>query len=252
MRPTGRIQERKLEEREMLNFDLQNHRPLREIVYEELKRQILIGEIAPGTRMMEVELADDMGVSRTPVREAIRKLEKEGLVSIEPRRGAYASDISIKDMVDVLEVRQDLEGMAAGLAALKATEEEKEELKRATEEYRHAVESGDIEEIIKWDEAFHKRIVNCSGNKTLIQLVSQVQELALRFRYIYYDDFSRFEGQPMEHKEIVDAIISGNAEKARIEADQHISRLKEFVITEGESVFHGNHGNNGKDSKDPQ
>lgn len=101
----------------MLNFDLQNHRPLREIVYEELKRQIMIGEIPPGTRMMEVELADDMGVSRTPIREAIRKLEKEGLVSIEPRRGAYASDVSIKDMVDVLEVREFLEGMAAGLAA---------------------------------------------------------------------------------------------------------------------------------------
>ena len=67
MRLTGRIQEKKFEEKEMLNFDLQNHRPLREIVYEELKRQILIGEIAPGTRMMEVELADDRGVSRTPV-----------------------------------------------------------------------------------------------------------------------------------------------------------------------------------------
>ena len=101
----------------MLNLDLQNHRPLREIVYEELKRQILVGEIAPGTRMMEVELAEEMGVSRTPIREAIRKLEKEGLVTIEPRRGAYASEISVKDMVDVLEVRQDLEGMAAALAA---------------------------------------------------------------------------------------------------------------------------------------
>lgn len=233
--------ERKLEEKNMLNFDLQNHRPLREIVYEELKRQILIGEIAPGTRMMEVELADDMGVSRTPVREAIRKLEKEGLVSIEPRRGAYASDISIKDMVDVLEVRQDLEGMAAGLAAAKITEEEKAALKHTTDEYKKAVESGDVEEIIKWDEAFHKIIVGCSGNKTLVQLISQVQELALRFRYIYYDDFSRFEGQPQEHKAIVDAILSGNAEKARVEADQHIARLKEFVINEGESVFHGNH-----------
>ena len=63
----------------MINFSLQNHRPLREIVYEELKRQIMVGEIAPGTRMMEVDLADEMGVSRTPVREAIRKLEKEGL-----------------------------------------------------------------------------------------------------------------------------------------------------------------------------
>ena len=107
----------------MLNLDLQNHRPLREIVYEELKRQILVGEIAPGTRMMEVELAEEMGVSRTPIREAIRKLEKEGLVTIEPRRGAYASEISVKDMVDVLEVRQDLEGMAAALAAEKVTEE---------------------------------------------------------------------------------------------------------------------------------
>lgn len=98
----------------MLNFDLQNHRPLREIVYEQLKMQILTGKIVPGTRMMEVELADEMGVSRTPVREAIRKLEKEGLVTIEPRRGAYASDISVKDMVDTLEVREDLEALAAG------------------------------------------------------------------------------------------------------------------------------------------
>ena len=126
----------------MLNFDLQNHRPLREIVYEELKRQIMIGEIPPGTRMMEVELADDMGVSRTPIREAIRKLEKEGLVSIEPRRGAYASDVSIKDMVDVLEVREFLEGMAAGLAAKKITEEEVERIRTATAAYKKAVESG--------------------------------------------------------------------------------------------------------------
>ena len=73
----------------MLNFDIQNHRPLREMVYEELKMQILTGAIVPGTRMMEVELAKEIGVSRTPIREAIRKLEKEGLVTIEPRRGAY-------------------------------------------------------------------------------------------------------------------------------------------------------------------
>ena len=119
----------------MLNLDLQNHRPLREIVYEELKRQILVGEIAPGTRMMEVELAEEMGVSRTPIREAIRKLEKEGLVTIEPRRGAYASEISVKDMVDVLEVRQDLEGMAAALAAEKVTEEEKQAFIKVNSDY---------------------------------------------------------------------------------------------------------------------
>ena len=176
----------------MINFDLQNHRPLREIVYEELKNQILMGEIPPGTRMMEIELAEEMGVSRTPVREAIRKLENEGLVTIEPRKGAYASDVSIKDMVDVLEVREDLEGMAAALAADKATEEDKEALQKITEAYKKAVADQDTEEIIKYDEQFHQLIVNWTGNKTLIQLFSQVQELALRFRYIYYDDMSRY------------------------------------------------------------
>lgn len=224
----------------MLNFDLQNHRPLREIVYEELKRQILIGEIPPGTRMMEVELADDMGVSRTPIREAIRKLEKEGLVSIEPRRGAYASEISIKDMVDVLEVREFLESMAAGLAAKKISNEEKEKISKASLAYKKAVESGQTEDIIKADELFHKLIVECSGNKTLIQMMNQVQELALRFRYIYYEDFSRYKNMPYEHQEIVDAVASGNEERAKEKAYTHVQRLKDFVIARGEMIAKGN------------
>ena len=217
----------------MINFDLQNHRPLREIVYEELKREILVGEIAPGTRMMEIELADEMGVSRTPVREAIRKLEKEGLVTIEPRKGAYASDVSIKDMVDVLEVREDLEAMAAQ----KVNKDEKQALIEATMEYKEAVESERTEDIIRCDEKFHQLIVNYSGNKTLIQLFSQVQELALRFRYRYYDDFSRYERMPMEHREIEEAILSGDYEKARVAAGEHVKKLKQFVIDEGEKIF---------------
>ena len=221
----------------MINFDLQNHRPLREIVYEELKREILVGEIAPGTRMMEIELADEMGVSRTPVREAIRKLEKEGLVTIEPRKGAYASDVSIKDMVDVLEVREDLEAMAAAMAAQKVNEDEKQALIEATLEYKEAVESERTEDIIRCDEKFHQLIVNCSGNKTLVQLFSQVQELALRFRYLYYDDFSRYERMPMEHREIEEAILSGDYEKARVAAGEHVKKLKQFVIDEGEKIF---------------
>ena len=221
----------------MLNLDLQNHRPLREIVYEELKRQILVGEIAPGTRMMEVELAEDMGVSRTPVREAIRKLEKEGLVTIEPRRGAYASDISIKDMVDVLEVRQMLEGMAASMAAQKVTEEEKLDFVEANSAYKNAVKKGNIEEIIRYDELFHQLIVSYSGNKTLNQLLSQVQELALRFRYIYYDDFSRYENMPVEHEEIEEAIISGDTQKAKVVAEENVERLKKVVIDEGKNLF---------------
>ena len=220
----------------MINFTLQNHKPLREIVYEELKRQIMVGEIAPGTRMMEVELADEMGVSRTPVREAIRKLEKEGLVTIEPRRGAYASDISAKEMVDILEVRQNLDGMAAGLAAQKITDEGKNELSRIARQYKESVDSGNVDEIIRNDEAFHKYIVGLSGNKTLIKMVSQVQELALRFRYLYYEDFSRFQNQPSEHQAIVDALAAGDVTSARKNAELHVVRLKDFVIREGEKL----------------
>lgn len=217
----------------MLDFDFHNHRPLRELVYEELKRQIMVGEITPGTRMMEVDLAENMGVSRTPIREAIRKLEKEGLVTIEPRHGAYASDISFVDMEDSLEVRQCLEGMAAGLAAQNATDEEKDELIKAAEAYNRAIENGDVDEIISLDASFHKHIVNCSGNKTLIQMMSQIQDASLRFRYIFYEDFSRFKQQPIDHKVIVDAILAGDIETARAEAFSHIEKLRAFVMEEG-------------------
>ena len=142
-------------------------------------------------------------------------------------------------MVDVLEVREFLEGMAAGLAAKKINDEEIETLKKATATYKKAVENGHTEEIIKEDELFHKLIVDCSGNKTLIQMINQVQELALRFRYIYYEDFSRYRNMPYEHQEILDAILSGDTEAARSIADAHVLRLKEFVIEQGERIAKG-------------
>ena len=217
----------------MLNFDIQNHKPLREMVYEELKMQILKGSIIPGTRMMEVELAEEMGVSRTPIREAIRKLEKEGLVTIEPRRGAYASMISTDDMVEILEVRQDLEGLAAYFAANRMTDGQMEELRQVSDNYNDAVKRGNMEDMIKYDTRFHHIIVESCHNKILVQMIEQLQELVLRFRYIYYDNFRRAEKMPEEHKAIIAAIAEGNEDKARAAADIHIERLKELVVKEG-------------------
>ena len=222
----------------MLNFDIQNHKPLREMVYEELKIQILKGSIIPGTRMMEVELAEEMGVSRTPIREAIRKLEKEGLVTIEPRRGAYASMISTEDMVEILEVRQDLEGLAAYFAANRMSDEQMKELKEVSNSYNEAVKRGKMEDMIKYDTRFHHIIVESCRNKILVQMIEQLQELVLRFRYIYYDNFRRAENMPEEHEAIVAAISEGNADKARAAADIHIDRLKELVVKEGVQQRH--------------
>ena len=104
--------------------DSNGYRSLRESVYSKIKKKILVGEMKPGTRIVEVTLAESLGVSRTPVREAIRQLEKEGMVTVvEPRRGSYVSDISVRHMVDILEVRGELEALAASLASSRATEE---------------------------------------------------------------------------------------------------------------------------------
>ena len=222
-----------MERRRMINFDIQNHRPLREIVYEELKAQILKGDIKPGTRMMEVELAEVLGVSRTPVREAIRKLEKEGLVKIEPRRGAYASELSVKDMVDILEVRQSMEGLAAYYCAQRINDEQKEQLRDYALAFNEAVEEGVYEDMISYDTKFHHLIVECCDNDILVHMVEQLQELVLRFRYLYYSDFKRAEQMPAEHHEIFEAVASGDAERAREAAALHINRLKDMVETEG-------------------
>jgi DNA-binding GntR family transcriptional regulator len=216
----------------MLNFDIQSHRPLREIVYEELRNLILTGKIKPGTRMMEIELAEDMGVSRTPIREAIRKLEKEGLVVIEPRKGAYASEVSVKDMEDILEVRANLEGLAAYLAAERMTEAEKKALEEVKIKFREAVNEGNMADMISYDTKFHHMIVEASRNNHLIHMVEQLQELVLRFRYIYYKDFKRAEDMIPEHKQIFEEISSGNGANARFEAFNHIDKLKDMIMHE--------------------
>lgn len=217
----------------MLNFDAHSHRPLREIVYEELKMQILTGKITPGTRMMEVELAESMGVSRTPIREAIKKLEQEGLVTIEPRKGAYASQISVKDMVDILEVRQDMEGLAAQMAAYRMTPKQMKELESISIAYNKAVEESNMADMIKYDTEFHNLIVESCDNSILTMMINQLQELVLRFRYIYYDNYKRAEKMPGEHRSIMDAIREGRANEARAAADAHIERLKDGVINDG-------------------
>ena len=186
--------------------------------------------------MMEIDLSEKMNVSRTPIREAIKRLADDGLVKVEPRRGAYVANISIKDMLDVFEVREDMEGFAAKLAAERINEEEKLELERIAKAYDEALSSGNKETIIELDEEFHNFIVACSGNETLSELVNYVQELSLRFRYLYYNDFSLYESTAEQHNRIMEAINNGRAEEARREADAHVKALKEFVFELGKKM----------------
>ena len=221
----------------MTDIQLKVQKPLKDLVYLELKHKILTGEIVSQTRLMEIDLSEKMNVSRTPIREAIKRLAEDGLVKVEPRRGAYVANISIKDMLDVFEVREDMEGFVAKLAAQRITEEEKKELRAIAGEYENAIEKADDKEnIIALDEKFHNFIVKCSGNETLSELVKYVQELSLRFRYLYYDDFTLYESTAEQHNRIMEAINAGRANEARLEADAHVKALKEFVFALGKKM----------------
>ena len=217
----------------MIDFDAQSHKPLREIVYDQLKLEILEGKILPGTRMMEISLADRLGVSRTPVREAIRKLEKDGLVVIEPRRGAYASDVSISEMVDTMKVRAGLEALATAMAAERATEEGIEELTRICKANEKAVREDDIEGMISGDEDFHNCVIRLSNNKTLLQLSHIVQDLIVRFRYLYFRDSALYKVMPSDHKIILEAIRERDPEAAKSAAKEHVHKLEKFLLTDG-------------------
>ena len=220
----------------MMDFQLKVQKPLKELVYLELKHKILTGEIASQTRLMEIDLSEKMNVSRTPIREAIKRLADDGLVKVEPRRGAYVANISIKDMLDVFEVREDMEGFVAKLASERITDEQKKELAAIAAEYEAAIKRPDKETIIELDEKFHNYIVACCNNETLAELINYVQELSLRFRYLYYDDFSVYAATADQHNNIMQAINEGRGEDARREADAHVKGLKEFVNAFGKKM----------------
>ena len=126
--------------------NMNEYLPLRDVVFNTLRQAILRGELKPGERLMEIQLANKLGVSRTPIREAIRKLELEGLVLMIPRKGAEVAEITEKSLRDVLEVRRALEELAVQLACEKITKEEIRELERVAKEFQQVVNSSDITE----------------------------------------------------------------------------------------------------------
>ena len=131
-----------------LEMNMDDYLPLRDVVFNTLRRAILKGELKPGERLMEIALADKLGVSRTPIREAIRKLELEGLVVMAPRKGAKVASITERDLNDVLEVRKGMEVLAISLACERITKEEMEQYIYYVETYLcHAIPLRELSEV---------------------------------------------------------------------------------------------------------
>lgn len=214
----------------ILKVNLNDYKPLREVIFTTLREAIIVGELKPGERLMEIQLAEKMGVSRTPVREAIRKLELEGLVEMLPRKGAHVADLSTKDIMDVLEVRSTLDGLASSLSASRITDDEIKELKHALTQFEACVEKNNVHGSIKKDVEFHDIIYRSSRNEKLIQISNNLREQVQRYRIIYIKDYGSSKEIVKEHTEIFDAIAGRDSETAMNCAVEHIINQEKAII----------------------
>ena len=213
-----------------LKMDVNDYLPLRDVVFNTLRQAILRGEMEPGERLMEIQLAQKLGVSRTPIREAIRKLELEGLVIMIPRKGADVAHITEKDMRDVLEVRCTLEELAVALACKNVTPERIMDLRAANKVFESAIVSKDVVNIVDADVQFHDTIYAMTDNDGLIQIINKLREQMYRYRLEYVKDARTHSILINEHNDIIQKLADKDVEGAKMFMRQHIRNQEKGII----------------------
>ena len=205
-----------------LTLNMDAYLPLRDVVFNTLREAILKGELQPGERLMELQLASKLGVSRTPIREAIRMLEQEGLAVTMPRKGAEVARMTLKDMEDVLEVREALDELAARIACAKINDEQLENLKSIRDEFKKSLDSGDVKKIAEEDVRFHDAIYEATDNAKLIALTNNIREQMYRYRVEYLKDQNNYPILIAEHDAIVNALEQRDTEMVTAEMHTHV------------------------------
>ncbi len=215
-----------------LEMSLDEYLPLRDVVFKTLRQAILTGELKPGERLMEIHLANHLGVSRTPIREAIRMLELEGLVMMVPRKGAEVSRISKQDISDVLEVRSSLDALAVRLACERITSEELQKLEKAFRTFKQSVRLGDLSKVADADVEFHNIITHASKNKRLVQMVNHIAERIYRYRIEYIKDTGTHAQLIEEHEAILNCVKAGDEGAAEQAILNHIRNQEQSIINQ--------------------
>jgi DNA-binding GntR family transcriptional regulator len=198
------------------NVRLEEVKPLRDRVAEMIRESIIDGKIRPGERLVEPDLAARLGVSRTPLREALLQLDSEGFVNVTPRRGAVVSELSIEDAQETYLIKGALEPLAARLACEKITDAELESLREIHERMSRsaAARSRDNRRILQLNSEFHSVITSASRNEKLIQYIRILRSQALRYNYIYLSVMSHISASVREHARILDALSRRDREAA--------------------------------------
>ncbi len=197
-----------------------SHPPLTKVVTQTLRERILSGDIPLGERLIEGRLSEELGVSRMPVREALRELASEGLVTIEPRRGASVTTFTEQQKRELVEVRATLESLNAKLAAKRHDPAQIAELQRILAEGTQLLEGNDPSELSRQNFRFHDAIGNVAGNSVLQDTIRSLRDRTA----MIFAPISRVRGQAnwQEHAAILRAVIDGDAELAGLLAARHV------------------------------
>jgi DNA-binding GntR family transcriptional regulator len=199
--------------------------------YADLRDRILTLRIAPGAPIDEDGLGEELGIGRTPVREAIKRLALENLVSVYPRRGTFASEINITDLAHISDVRAQLEGHAAYRAAERITEAQRVELAGLLEELARSHGSDDLEALMALDARVHRFIYRCAGNSYLEATLGRYFNLSLRIWHLVIDRLPHLFARVHEHDELLRAIAAGEGDRAREILAEHIATFEREIRT---------------------
>ncbi len=204
-------------------------KPLEEVVYEKLKNAILTNKLPPNCQLVERDIARFLNVSRTPVRVALRLLERDGLVAIIPNRGAYVHQGTYDELVAAFAVRLVLERTSAGLAASRIQEAQLAKLRRILEAERKAYEEGDRVEAYRLGATFHNTIAEVSGNQYLAQYVQDIVEKTERYNIFYMlnDPHPSYRfATPDEHERIMTALEKRDPSEAEDAMASHVRSMQ--------------------------
>ncbi|MCI7108177.1 MAG: GntR family transcriptional regulator [Lachnospiraceae bacterium] len=205
-----------------LTLHMDAYLPLRDVVFNTLREAILKGDLKPGERLMELQLADKLGVSRTPIREAIRMLEQEGLAVTMPRKGAEVAKMTLKDMEDALEIREALDELAVRIACEKITEEQLKHLIDVKEQFETSTRTGDVKKIAEADVSFHDAIYEATDNPKLVALLNNLREQIYRYRVEYIKDPKNYPVLIAEHQAIVEGLKNRDKHAATLAMEEHV------------------------------
>lgn len=210
-------------------------RSLRGKVFRKLREDILSGVYKDGDELREITLGEELGVSRTPVREALRQLELEGLVKIIPNKGAYVTGITQKDVHDIYMIRSMLEGMCARWATMHITEQQIEELEEVillSEYHLHKSGGKKVKQVSELDGKFHKILYLASDSRILDHVLSDFHKYVQAARTLSVGAKDRAAKSVEEHKEILEAIKNKDADRAEMLANKHIMNVMENLHLE--------------------